>query len=124
MIDSSRAAPSRQAVQHLRSVLLRGVDIYQPEDLAAKLTSSTADEDVGNNLAKLLGPRARATATMCKKIARRSSVCSTGRPSSGGLIRTSVLDSPEDDVPQSVPDLPSVLKSVMDGAWKQLIILY
>jgi hypothetical protein len=117
MLDSNRAAPSRQTVQHLRSVLLRGVDIYQPEDLAAKLTSSTLDTDVGNNLAELLGPRVRAAAAVSKKVARRNSVCSAGRPSSCGVIRTSVLCSTTGNAPQSMPDLPPVLQNVIDGAW-------
>jgi hypothetical protein len=38
--------PTRTELQHIRSVLLRGKDVYQPEDLAAKLAASAADVSV------------------------------------------------------------------------------
>jgi hypothetical protein len=43
------------AIHHIRGVLLRGADVYQPEDLAAKLAAANRDEDVGRNLAVVLG---------------------------------------------------------------------
>jgi hypothetical protein len=43
-------------LQRLQSVLLRGVDVYQPEDLACKIAATSIEADVGESLAILLGP--------------------------------------------------------------------
>jgi hypothetical protein len=57
--NSRMAQPSREQLLQARSALLRGVDVYQPEDIAFKLmeANSGMDVEVGGSLALLLGPR-------------------------------------------------------------------
>jgi hypothetical protein len=45
----------RKDLRFLQGIILRGMDVYQPVDLAGRLATSTADADVGRNLAVTLG---------------------------------------------------------------------
>jgi hypothetical protein len=93
LIDGSKqTVRSHEELQHMRSVLLRGIDVYQPDDLACKLAAASMETDVGESLANLLGPRSNASNCLTHAIARYSSAGGmTGEASHGmcGFITAS-----------------------------------
>jgi hypothetical protein len=85
-LDASRPAPPASQLLRLREVLLRGVDVYQPEDLADKLVAASAaeTEDVRRNLAVMLTGRIGGKAGSSRGTVNYAKRAQRGRHSCGG----------------------------------------